>query len=186
MDSHEQRYIIEESYSVLARQVLAADNLGDDVFLSSISSELMIPVGRIDSSNRLYDVKMALRDKLRLKVVVPALQHSTCCLACKYQCQSDAKVLTFCCSRTFITLACGIEQSSLTVGRHGKGFHVMCVDSQQCSNCTINIFTRFRGAVGRKWSAVEWISPPEMPKNRVPELRRKNSRKLTTLRPMYT
>ena len=51
-----------DSASVLMHQVLAADNLGDDLFLNYICRKLDVPFGRINGSNTSYEVKMALRD----------------------------------------------------------------------------------------------------------------------------
>ena len=64
-----------DNYSTLARQVFAADNLGDDTFWHYICDILKLPEGRINSSNRYFDVKLALRDKMRLKKVVSELKR---------------------------------------------------------------------------------------------------------------
>ena len=103
VDFHEGKYTIPESYSALAHQVLAADNLGDEVFLDYICHELNVPLGRINSSNRTQDVKMALRDRMKLKSVVAQLQTVKRCFVCQSGFMSEMEVtaVVACCGRMF-------------------------------------------------------------------------------------
>ena len=93
-----------EKYSVLAHQLIAADTLGDDSFLAYISSELKLPVGRINSSNRTQNVKMAVRDKYKLSAIVELKQAShQQCFACKlgFLAEGELTSLVACCGRMF-------------------------------------------------------------------------------------
>ena len=103
VDFHEGKYTILETYSVLAHQVLAADNLGNEVFLDYICHELNVPRGRINSSNRTQDVKMALRDRMKLKPMVAQLQTVKRCFVCQFGFMSEMEVtaVVACCGRMF-------------------------------------------------------------------------------------
>lgn len=100
VEFHEGRYTIPDHYVTLAHQVLAADNLGENIFLDYICNTLKVPKGRINSSNRYLDVKMALRDKMTLKNIVRDLRESTHCFVCKND-LGDATALSGCCNRVF-------------------------------------------------------------------------------------
>ena len=103
MDFHEGKYTLADSASVLMHQVLAADNLGDDLLLNYICRKLDISFGRINGSNTSYEVKMALRDRMRLKQIVPTLKTSQLCFVCKndFIGLEEVTAYTPCCDRTF-------------------------------------------------------------------------------------
>ena len=92
-------------YEELAHQVLAADNLGDDEFIFFISNTFKIHCAKFNSSNKLHHVKMALRDRMRVKIVVPSLTATPqghLCFACKkgYTGRKQSVVIA-CCSKNF-------------------------------------------------------------------------------------
>ena len=62
-------YIIPEKVEVIAHQVIAADVVGDDDLLQHISETLKVPVSRINPSNQVHYVRMAIRGKLCLQSI---------------------------------------------------------------------------------------------------------------------
>ena len=107
VDFHEGKCNIPaEQYGALARQVLAADGLGDDVFVvfvQHIRNSLKEQITLINCSNKMQNVKMVLWDKMHLKDVVPTLETSAHCYVCKYVTlrHSDQIVDSLCCERSF-------------------------------------------------------------------------------------
>ena len=102
VEFNEGRYSLPERFGQLAHQVLLADALGDDNFVEETAKMLKVPVDKIISSNRPYDVRMAIRDKLRLSETVPQLEVSVNCFICKYNfVEPDLTVLSPCCGRRF-------------------------------------------------------------------------------------
>ena len=162
VDFHEYKYVWPERFSVIAHQVLAADNLGDDSFVEFISYELKVPVGRIDSSNTTQDVKMAIRDRLKLSDVVKLRKSKgdecyscksvfmerelTCVVQCcgrmfHCSCLLDIKICPFC-NKAWITLPCTVC---------GKRTH----DQKSRFFLNVTATTRQIGC-----HAVEWMSTP--------------------------
>ena len=77
VDFHEGNYRIPECFGTLAHHVMAADALGDDMFLQFVSWTFEIPISRINTSNKSQNIRMALRDRMRLKQIVPQLEISS-------------------------------------------------------------------------------------------------------------
>ena len=78
-----------------------ADILGDEIFIQHISETFVIPAARLRYSSRLHDVKMILRDKMKLKNIVPKLHPSSNCFTCKHEVhQAEAKVISL--KRTYV------------------------------------------------------------------------------------
>ena len=103
MDFHECRYVLPESFTTLAHHVVTADILGDDTFLTFVASTLKVPVGSLNSSHRNQDIKMTIRDRLKLMSIVGLKDFpSGKCFACKGEfIDRELKDLLPCCGRTF-------------------------------------------------------------------------------------
>ena len=104
VDFHEGVYAIPDKFGTLAHQVMAADILGDDVFLQFIGSHFRVPVTRIDMSHTSHEIRNTVRDRMKLEVVVPSLQDSSLleCYVCKEGfLEEDAVVTVTCCRHTF-------------------------------------------------------------------------------------
>ena len=60
-----------------------------------------MPSCRIDTSNKTHDIRMALRDRMRLRQIVPQLETSRNCFVCKYAVVGqESYVKSPCCDRT--------------------------------------------------------------------------------------
>lgn len=136
VDFHEDNYSIPERFGILAHHVLAADALGDDKFLEYISQTFKVPISCIDTSNRTHNVQMALRDKMRLKQIVPKLESSEKCSVCKYGVvrHEEACVLSPCCDRTFHH-SCLLDVSVCPYCNEAWGGATLC--SLWAANCEL-------------------------------------------------
>lgn len=104
VDFHEGNYCLpdHDHYGALAHHVMAADILGDDSFVQFISASLQVPPSCIDTSHTSLHVRMMVRDRLRLKSIVPSLQLApkSQCIACKGDfLDSDRTAYVVCCGR---------------------------------------------------------------------------------------
>ena len=120
MDFHKGTYVWPEEFTIMAHQVLAADMLGDNLFVKFVCSKLKLPAGRI---SRTQDVRMAIRDMYKLTQIV-TLTHSKQlqCLVCKDDFKRGLETTTNVVPRCHISYlsAKRLESSTYSyVGRYG-------------------------------------------------------------------
>jgi len=77
VDFHEGNYCLPGTFGTLAHQVMAADILGDDSFVQFIAATLKVPSTCLDTSHTSQEVRMVVRDRLRLRDIVPSLQMAS-------------------------------------------------------------------------------------------------------------
>ena len=104
MDFHKGWYTLPTKYGELANDIIAADILGDDTFISFIADTLKIPASRFDTSHTSQEIRKVMRDRLRLSFVVPRLEDtpSNICFVCKATVTRAGHIVTVsCCGRLF-------------------------------------------------------------------------------------
>ena len=104
VDFHEFKYLWPDSIPVLTRQLITADILGDDSFITFIAAELKVPVGRLLSSNKAQNIKQVIRDRFKLWSIGVELKvstHDKCVLCSSGFLDRELTNFVACCGRTF-------------------------------------------------------------------------------------
>ena len=165
VDFHEGNYLFPspEQYGILAQQVMAADILGDDSFIQFIATHLQVPTTCLDVSHTTQEVRMTVRDRLRIRSIVPCLQVAShmMCFQCKGKfLDEENRAVVLCCGRTFHCSCLVYVHSCPYCTVAWGGYDVLNVERTRYPIRTKSCTSPSSGDEPAEWFAVGWMSTP--------------------------